>query len=444
MSYFSPTTEIELSKLMGRPVSGKIGPADSGANVRFGLGGALQAGGRGKVNAGSQKSLLNAVSRTAKRSPEVVVKVTGRQSCAAHTGSNMVYIAREDRDEEHRFELEDQNGDKVEGVEKMYETAREWEAFNEQGNARRKGDVSRSMAFSMPAGVDGAKLKEAARAMIQDEFAGHKYVMALHTDTDSPHVHFTYAIRNSDTQRRHYPKREDLQRYRDKFAAELRSRGIEANATSRKARLAERPTESIEARKMRVAGKQLDKTGRRPMSEELRNGVLSIYAQAIEDLHRDGSPEARKAASSLALFVAEKALEREPGKPETAATGMEGRTPQATERSEAGDQPPTDGTSAAEGATGETRSGGKAGPHEDKQLQELEDMLDGLRNERELREMLAQVREGRKTGKSDHTGEEQSPKPDSGASQDQEFGDKTMREMRERLRDMRQDKDRDR
>lgn len=456
MSYFSATTEIELSKLMGRPVSGKTGPADPGANVRVGLGGVLQGGGRGSAKAGSQRALLNAVSRTAKRAPEVMVKVTGRQSCASHTGSNMVYIAREGRNDADKFELEDERGERVVGAEKMYEKAREWEAFNSQGNARRKGDVSRSMTFSMPSGVDGEKVKEAARAMIQDEFAGHKYVMALHTDTNSPHVHFTYAIRNSDTQKRHYPKREDLQRYREKFAAELRSRGIEANATSRKARLAERPTESIEARKMREAGKPLDKGGRKPMSEELRNGVLSIYAQAIHDLHDNGSPEATEAASSLALFVADKALSRQIGDPPEAAAARQGRTPQATERSEAGHRPPTtpptDGTSAAEGATGETRPGGEADSKDAKQLQELQDMLDDMRAERELREMLAEVRamktplatERSEAGevRADDQDKNRNAPSNGNSSNDQK--DMTTEQMRERLRDMHQEKDRGR
>lgn len=452
MSYFSPTTAIELSKLMGHPVSGKKGSADRGANARVpGLGAVRAGGGRtggGHGSGGGQTALLNAVSRTASRTPEVMVKVTGTQSSASHTGANMVYIAREDRDEEHKFELEDERGEKLQGVENMYERAREWEAFAVSGDDRRKGAVSRSITFSMPNGTDPEKLKEAVRALAKDEFAGHRYVMAVHTDTDSPHVHFTYATRNSDTERRHYPKREDLQRYRERFAAELRDRGIDANATSRKARLAERPTESIKARKMREAGKPLDKGGRAPMTETTRDGVLSIYAKAIEDLHENGSPEARAAASSLARFVADKAVSHDAGNADKAPADRQERTPQATERSEAGQRPPstapTDETSAAEGATGEARSGEKAPAQDDKQLQELQDMLGGLRNERELREMLAKTREGRQSDRTARDGAQKPAKPETGKSADQNDADKSLREMRERLRDMRQDKDRGR
>lgn len=452
MSYFSPTTAIELSKLMGLPVSGKKGPADRGSNARVpGLGAVRMGGGRsggGQGDGGGQTALLNAVSRTASRTPEVMVKVTGTQSNASHTGSNMVYIAREDRAEEHKFELEDERGEKLQGIENMYERAREWETFAVSGDDRRKGAVSRSMTFSMPSGTDTEKLKDAVRALAKDEFAGHRYVMAVHTDTDSPHVHFTYATRNSDTERRHYPKREDLQRYREKFAAELRTRGIDANATSRKARLAERPTESIKARKMREAGKPLDKEGRAPIAEASRDGVLSIYAKAIEDLHENGSPEARAAASSLARFVADKAVSPDAGNAGKAPSDSQERPPKATERSEAGQRPPftppTDGTSAAEGATGEARSGQKDPAQGDKNLQELQDMLGGLCNERALREMLAQTRAGRQSDRTERDGPQKPVNPESGKSADQNDTEKSLREMRERLRDMRQDKDRGR
>lgn len=453
MSYFSPTTAIELSKLMGRPVSGKKGPADSGANARVpGLGAIKMGGGRqgsGQPSGGGQTALLDAVSRTAKKTPEVMVKVTGTQGSASHTGSNMVYIAREDRDEEHKFELEDERGEKLQGIENMYERGREWEAFAMSGNDRRKGAVSRSITFSMPSGTDPQKLKDAVKSLVKDEFAGHRYVMALHTDTDSPHVHFTYATRNSDTKRRHYPKREDLQRYREKFAAELRDRGIDANATTRKARLADRPTESIKARKMREAGKPLDKEGRAPFSEATRDGVLSIYAKAIEDLHKNGSPEARAAASSLARFVADKAVTRDAAAEGKTPAESRDRTPKATERSEAGprppSKPPTDGTSAAaEGATGESRSGQNTPAQDDKQMQELQKMLGEMRQERELREMLAKAREGRQSTRSERDRVEKSAKPESGKPAEQKDADKTLREMRERFREMRQDKDRGR
>ena len=421
MSYFSPTTAIELSKLMGRPVSGKKGPAGCGANLRVpGLGAMSMGGGR---KGGGQTALLNAVSRTASRAPEVMVKVTGTQSSASHTGSNMVYIAREDRDEEHKFELEDERGEKLQGIENMYERAREWEAFAVSGDDRRKGAVSRSITFSMPSGTDPEKLKDAVRVLVQDEFAGHRYVMTLHTDTDSPYVHFTYATRNSDTERRHYPKRDDLQRYRGKFAAALRDRGIDANATSRKARLADRPTESIKARKMCEAGKPLDKEGRVPFSEATRDGVLSIYARAIEDLHKNGSPEARAAASSLARFVADKAVSRDAGNAGKVLSDSQERTPEAT----------------AKGATGEARSGPKAPAQDDKNLQELQAMLGSMRNERELRDMLIKARESCQLDRPDRIEKSESVK-----AADENETDKSLREMRERMREMRQEKGRGR
>jgi hypothetical protein len=41
----------------------------------------------------------------------------------------------------------------------------------------------------MPSGTNPDGLKSAVRNLVNEEFSGHKYFMAQHLDTDSPHVH---------------------------------------------------------------------------------------------------------------------------------------------------------------------------------------------------------------------------------------------------------------
>src|SRR3546814_14656270 len=59
--------------------------------------------------------------------------------------------------------------------------------------------------------------------------------MALHTDEAHPHVHLSIAGRDNDG-RRFNPDRAFLQHCRERFAENLRARGIEADATKRQAR----------------------------------------------------------------------------------------------------------------------------------------------------------------------------------------------------------------
>jgi hypothetical protein len=92
----------------------------------------------------------------------------------------------------------------------------------------------------MPAKTDPAKMLGAVQAFARDRFQGHQYLMALHThETDPaddapehPHVHLILRAEDENGQRI-YIRKGDLRVWREAFAAELRARGIEANASSR-------------------------------------------------------------------------------------------------------------------------------------------------------------------------------------------------------------------
>lgn len=166
------------------------------------------------------------LARVVRRTPEVVVKVTGRKKGARHLGAHLDYIGRHGD-----VPLETRDGEQIATKADAERIADEWSdaLYWRQGTT-----VSAvAMVFSMPAGTDPKTVKqavrEAAERMIGDN---HDYVMALHTDTDRPHVHLTVQAEGLD-RKRFDPRREDLFRFREAFAEALRSRGVEAEATPR-------------------------------------------------------------------------------------------------------------------------------------------------------------------------------------------------------------------
>src|SRR3546814_5506069 len=91
------------------------------------------------------------------------------------------------------------------------------------------------MVFSMPPGTDPELVREAVRELAESDMANRRWVMALHTDEAHPHVHLIIAGRDNDG-RRFNPDCAFLQHCRERFAENLRARGIEADATKRQAR----------------------------------------------------------------------------------------------------------------------------------------------------------------------------------------------------------------
>jgi type IV secretory pathway VirD2 relaxase len=103
----------------------------------------------------------------------------------------------------------------------------------------------------MPANTDAAKVRDAARAFARETFADRfDYVFALHTDAGHPHVHL--AVRAlGDCGERLNPRKADLEAWWQSFARALRDRGIEAEATPRRARGVTRKPERGVLRRIR-------------------------------------------------------------------------------------------------------------------------------------------------------------------------------------------------
>lgn len=187
------------------------------------------------------------LARIASRAPEVMVKVTGRTRDSGHLCSHLDYISRNGE-----LELEDRDGALIAGRPAVRELADDWSAIA-LTNTRRRASTpfSLSVVLSMPAATDAATVRDAARAFAWEVFADRfDYVFALHTDAEHPHVHLAVRALGNQGERLN-PKKADLETWRQVFAQALRDRGVEAEATPRRARGVTRKAERTPLRKIR-------------------------------------------------------------------------------------------------------------------------------------------------------------------------------------------------
>ena len=169
------------------------------------------------------------LARIVRKAPEVVVKVTGRQRGGSHVKAHLDYIGRKGE-----VDIETRDGEILTTKEEVAERAAEW---SDTLQWRSRPTVSSvSLIFSMPEGTDPDKVLGAVRALVHAELSdNHDYVLALHTDTPRPHVHLTVQAEGLD-RTRFNPRPVQLNRFRERFARELRARGVAAEATPRRAR----------------------------------------------------------------------------------------------------------------------------------------------------------------------------------------------------------------
>jgi len=263
------------------------------------------------------------LARIVDRAPEVMVKITGRTRDADHLLAHLRYISRNGQ-----LELEGPDGQRVVGRDEVAELAADWAAAAEADNGRRgNSPISCSVVLSMPAGTNEIALRDAARAFAEAAFGDrYDYVLALHTDTPRPHVHLAVCARGRDGERLN-PKKADLEQWRQIFAKTLRERGVEAEATPRRARGITRKAERTPLRKMReryqAGGSPLARVRREAYREaakaafgarggpelwekgllERQRQVRTVYLAQARLLQRCGSPEDRDLGFKLEAFV---------------------------------------------------------------------------------------------------------------------------------------------
>jgi hypothetical protein len=164
---------------------------------------------------------------------QTTVKITGSSKTAAKSRAHMAYVVR------GAYRGEDENGNIIETQKEARELGGEWELHHGKDHWNKTINIT----LSMPHGTDKKSVLEAARAWAKVELANHRYLMVLHQEKPSaerefpnPHVHFVVKAQGKDFK---FLSRspDDLHRWRERFAYEMRMRGVEeAEATPRKSR----------------------------------------------------------------------------------------------------------------------------------------------------------------------------------------------------------------
>lgn len=251
--------------------------------------------------------------RIVERAPQVMVKVSGRQLGGEHVSAHFAYIGRHGE-----LEVETEDGERLTDVAELKARALEWD--QEDGSSRENAVTSISMVLSMPTGTDAGKVLAAARAFARVELEGrHRYMMALHDDTDHPHVHLTVAVAPCHPEgRRFNPRKADLHRMRESFAHELRERGIAADATPRRARGVVRRTDNVPLRKLK---ERYARIGGLIETEEAARRSAAIFAKTGELAPWERAAVVKQQQVKTAYGRVIAALEEMPGAEDRALAG---------------------------------------------------------------------------------------------------------------------------
>jgi hypothetical protein len=199
---------------------------------------------------------IEQIRRTVGRAPEVMVKVTGGGKKVGAVAAHFAYISQHGE-----LELETDDGQSV-LKEGQKELLRSWHLELSAGQYRQpRGErtvasgikLVHNIALSMPAPTPPEAVLAAAKAFAREKFgAKHRYVMALHTHQQHPHVHVVVKAEGIDGRRLHIDKAM-LRGWRQDFARLMREQGIAANATSRAVRgQTKRATKDVHFRTQRA------------------------------------------------------------------------------------------------------------------------------------------------------------------------------------------------
>jgi hypothetical protein len=184
---------------------------------------------------------IELISLTARRTPEVMVKVLTRG------GQDLGAVRRhlEYLDRKGELEIETDDGERLSGRGVERELLEDWDLDIEEDRRRttldprpdrRPPKLVHKVLFSMPPGTPPKKMLEAVKNFAREEFGlKHRYAMVLHTDEPHPHVHMVVKAVSEKGERLNIRKA-TLRGWRREFARHLRTLGVPANATERSVR----------------------------------------------------------------------------------------------------------------------------------------------------------------------------------------------------------------
>ncbi|MDP3749704.1 MAG: hypothetical protein Q8Q88_21955 [Phenylobacterium sp.] len=262
------------------------------------------------------------LARIVEHAPEVVVRVTAGFKGRTALVRNLDYISRGGE-----LALEGPGGEKVKGREEIRELADDW-AWQAKVDSRAPplAPIARGIVLSIPSGPDPERVEDAARAFAQTTFNDRfDYFFVRHDDGAHPHIHMTVRTLGWKDERL-TPRRRELGRWRDGFAAALREEGIEASATRRKARgvvvsadRAEvfrikqrhergegprsRVEEGLEREAWEIMGIRQAPGSLEEKLAKQSTTVKAAYVQIVNELAASGHPEDRELARKVVAFV---------------------------------------------------------------------------------------------------------------------------------------------
>jgi len=289
-------------------------------------------GRRGPAHWALTRLEIEHVSRTVRRVPEVIVKVSGGARSVRGVAAHLDYIGREGRGE-----VRTDDGDRLQG--RGFEKAllEDWDLDLDEYRrhtqrailaGRKPPKLVHNLVFSMPNGTPPEKVLRAVGDFAREKFAlKHRYAMALHVDQGHPHVHLVVKA-VSEQGARLYIRPHTLREWRQAFAQYLRDLGVEANATERAVRGESRTTKRdgiyramlrgqsthIRARVEAVGG-ELAAGALKPdpgqrLLLETRRAVLDGWRGLADHLEEDGNRQlagiVRRFAETMPLPLTEK------------------------------------------------------------------------------------------------------------------------------------------
>jgi hypothetical protein len=239
------------------------------------------------------RAQIERIARTVRRTPEVMVKVTGGGTSAGAVAAHFAYISRHGE-----LEIETDEGERI-PKDRQKEFLADWHLELIKGQYRagsdgkqdaRKVKLVHKVVLSMPAPTPPEKVLASARSFAREKFgAQYRYAMVLHTDQPHPHVHMVVKAESELGRRLHIDK-EMLREWREDFARLMREQGIDANATPRVTR----------GRSKGTTKDPIYRAQRRGASSALRDQVDSIVKEltetgTIRDTNRKKLVETRRA-----------------------------------------------------------------------------------------------------------------------------------------------------
>ncbi|WP_051242310.1 relaxase/mobilization nuclease domain-containing protein [Azohydromonas australica] len=252
----------------------------------------------GSRNAGEIRDEIRALTRC---DPQVMVKILSDQKSMGEVRKVLKYVSQD-----YMLPLQDEQGDVYEGA---AATMGLGEQFKYASCTVPEKDGKWRETFHMEAGmcrgtVDAATLQASVRAFAEAEFPGHKYAWAFHAHQEHPHVHLVVRTVNSDFKRLN-PRKADLHRWRETFAAELRQRGVEARATRRATRGATKASTVQWEDKAAEQGRLRKRRGSDvALREDTMLAALTAWKHVHNALAKSDDPRDQQLARDIKAYLA--------------------------------------------------------------------------------------------------------------------------------------------